>query len=145
MIELTSPTTEHVDRGDEMRIYALLRVAEYVIFDPWTSKLEVFDLDGATRTYRSRMPDESGRFASRVTGLTLGVAVGTYHGVEAPWLRWLTREGVVVQTGRECAAAERARADAETARADAETARADAAAARIAELESALARSESSG
>ena len=161
VIELTSPSTEHVDRGDKMRIYAHLRVAEYVLFDPWTAKLEAYELDGATRTYHLRAPGENGRYASRVTGLALGVVEGTYRNVETKWLRWLTPEGAVLPSSRDLADAVRARAsaetaradaetaradaetsraDAETARADAETARADAATMRIAELEAALAR-----
>ena len=73
VIELTSPSTEHVDRGDKMRIYAqLLHVPEYYIYDPWTARHDAFELDGSTRTDRTRTPDAEGRFASRVTGLSLG-------------------------------------------------------------------------
>jgi Uma2 family endonuclease len=123
VIELTSPSTEHVDRGDKMRIYAkVLHVAEYYLFDPFTGRLEGYELDASTRTYRERTPDEMGRFESHVTGLALGVVPGRYADVDADWLRWMTREGDVVPTGQER-----------------ESARADAAMRRVTELEAQLA------
>src|SRR5580692_10179220 len=52
VIELLSPTTEHVDRGEKMRIYAqLLRVSFYYLFDPLTGALEGYELDHTARAY----------------------------------------------------------------------------------------------
>src|SRR5262249_39160929 len=46
VIELISPSTETVDRGDKMRVYAkILRVANYYLFDPLTLSLEGYALD----------------------------------------------------------------------------------------------------
>jgi hypothetical protein len=105
-IELTSPSTEQVDRGEKMRIYAkLLHVAEYYLFDPFTGRVEGHELDPSTRAYRERMPDERGRFVSRVTGLLLGVVPGRHGDIDADWLRWMTPEGEVLPTGEERAAA----------------------------------------
>ncbi len=160
VIELTSPSTEHVDRGDKMRIYAkLLHVAEYYLFDPFSSRLEGFELDASTRSYRARSPDAEGRFPSRVTGLALGVVPGRSGNVGAPLLRWIGPDGAVLPSGEERAALattgavlataraeqesaraeqQSARADQESARADQESARAAAALRRVAELEAQL-------
>jgi Uma2 family endonuclease len=150
VIELTSPSTEHVDRGEKMRIYArLLRVAEYYLFDPFTGRLEGYQLDPSSRAYRERTPDAQGRLPSPVTGLVLGVAPGRYNDIEADWLRWMTPDGAVLPTGQERAEreaeraereAERAereaeRAEREAERAEREAERADAALRRVAELE----------
>jgi Uma2 family endonuclease len=134
IIELTSPSTEHVDRGDKMRIYAkLLHVAEYYIFDPFSARLEGYELDASTRTYIERTPDERGRLASRVTGLSLGVSRGTSGDITADWLRWFAPDGRLLPTGGEVA-------DSAMARADEATARADEALRRVAELEAMLAK-----
>jgi Uma2 family endonuclease len=119
VIELLSATTEDVDRGDKMRIYAkLLHVPEYYLFDPFTGVLEGYGLEVATRSYRRREPDPDGRLQSAVTGLSLGVVQGKSGGMEAAWLRWFGRDGHVLPTAAERAAAEAARAERETARAD---------------------------
>ena len=130
VIELLSGSTEKVDRGDKMRIYAkLLHVSEYYLFDPFVGVLESYLLDGATRTYRRREPDlPGGDFTSEATGLALGVRAGRYADIDAAWVRWIATDGTVLPTGSE-------RADVERARADAEKARANAALARLAELE----------
>lgn len=139
VIELLSETTEHVDRGDKMRIYAkLLHVSEYYLFDPFTAVFEAYALDASTRTYGRREPDlPGGDFSSAATGLVLGVRPGTIHDIEARWLRWIRPDGYVLPFGLEHRDAERARADAEKVRADAETVRADAEKARA---DAALAR-----
>ncbi len=129
VIELLSESTERVDRGEKMHIYAkLMRVAEYYLFDPFTGVLEGYAIDPSTRTYRRRALDDQGRLASPVTGLMLGVVSGPSSGVEADWLRWLTADGQVVPTGQER----------EAARAEREEARAEEALRRVAELEAQL-------
>jgi Uma2 family endonuclease len=134
VIELVSASTERVDRVDKMRLYAkLLRVAEYYIFDPFTGRLDGFELDPSSRSFRPREPDADGRIHSRATGLSLGVVPGRHHGIEAPWLRWIDPDGAVLPTGAERAAHEEARA------AQAE-ARATAALGRVEELERRLGR-----
>lgn len=52
VIELLSESTEAVDRGEKMRVYAkLLHVSEYYLFDPFSGALEAYTLDQATRSY----------------------------------------------------------------------------------------------
>ncbi len=107
VIELLSESTEHVDRGEKMRIYArLLRVSNYYLFDPITGVLEGYALDPNARAY-VRMPGGPD-LPCPVLGLRLGVRHGLYQGVEADWLRWLDAEGRALPTDEELArAAER--------------------------------------
>ncbi len=138
VIEITSPTTEEVDRGIKKRIYArMLHVSTYVIYDPFTLQLDGFRLEAGQYV---PIACDDGRLDVAPLNLSLGVvADGGRDG--APALRWFEGERLVPLRG-ERAAAEAARADAESARADAESARADAESAR-ADTESARADTES--
>jgi Uma2 family endonuclease len=139
VIELLSETTEHVDRGDKMRIYAkLLHVSNYYLFDPLTGVLEGYTLDTNRRSY-VRMPAE-GDLPCPALGLRLGVRHGLYQGVELDWLRWLDADGRPLPTDEELARA--AEAEARAARAEARAARAEARAAEQREAEQAMARQD---
>ncbi|WP_437544666.1 Uma2 family endonuclease [Sorangium sp. So ce367] len=127
VIELLSESTQAVDRGDKMRIYAkLLHVPEYYLFDPFSGVLEAYVLDRATRSYLPMPPETNGDVVSACLGLRLGVRHGTYRGLAVDWLRWIDAHGRVLQTGEEQARAaeEQARAAEEQARAAEEQARA---------------------
>jgi Uma2 family endonuclease len=102
VIEILSPSTEAVDRGEKMRIYAqLMRVSSYYLFDPLTAVLEGYQLDQSSRSYVPMAPLPDGDLACAVLGLRLGVRRGRYQGVEAEWLRWLDAEGHVLPTDEE--------------------------------------------
>jgi Uma2 family endonuclease len=144
VIELLSESTEDVDRGEKMQVYArVLMVGEYYLFDPWTGVLEGYALDRASRTYR-RMEalDERGTVPCEQLGLRLGVVPGRYHDLEMGFLRWIDQDSRVLPTGEELAAAASARAEQESARAEQESARAEQESAR-ADQESARAEQES--
>jgi len=115
VIELLSPSTEQVDRGEKMRIYAqLLRVSFYYLFDPLTGVLEGYELDHTVRAYVRLAPLSDRDLPCPVLGLRLGVRPGRYQGLEADWLRWLDAEGRPLPTDEEIAGAEaKLRADAE--------------------------------
>jgi Uma2 family endonuclease len=115
VIELISPITEAVDRGDKMRIYEkLLRVSNYYLFDPITGVFEGYELDRYTRSYVRMTPTAGGDLPCPVLGLSLGVRQGLYQGVDASWLRWLDSEDHVLPTDEEAAREEaRRRGDAE--------------------------------
>jgi Uma2 family endonuclease len=167
IIELLSETTEHVDRGEKMRIYARsLKVAEYFLFDPWSGVLEGYELDSPRGTYRRKELDANGRVYCDQVGLWLGKAKSVLYGVEVEWLRWMDEAGrpllvdaeivkiaeqkanVAVEAAniaieKAKAEAERAKAEAERAnaaddRANVEAARADRLAQELAELRSKL-------
>jgi len=102
IIELLSPSTEHVDRGKKMRIYAqVLKVSAYYLYDPFTYELEGYELDPGSTTYRRIQADAGGRVYCRPLDLSLGVVEGEYIGMEIPWLRWIDPEGRVVPTAEE--------------------------------------------
>jgi Uma2 family endonuclease len=135
VIELTSPTTEHVDRSDKMRIYArVLRVAEYFVFDPFSGVLEGYELDAPHGAYRRKEADERGRLYCKQTEMWLGTRPSVLYGVEVNWLRWQDEAGHVVQVPAEAAKDALAYASAESQRADAEARRAEALAAELAQL-----------
>jgi Uma2 family endonuclease len=128
VIELTSPSTEHVDRGVKKDIYArVLHTAEYFLYDPFEQRLDGFRLDTSNWKYVPIEPDEQGRLECTQLGLKLGVVHGKYRGVDAGWLRWLDREGRPLPAAEELAHREAQRAEAETQRAEAEARRAEAA------------------
>ncbi len=152
-IEITSPTTEHVDRGIKMQIYArMLHVSTYVIYDPFTLELEGFRLDGPR--YVPIALDASGHLRVNVLGLSLGVVPDGGVGGD-PALRWFDADGRMIPLederraddaeARAHAAEDRAdaaedRADAAEDRADAAEVRADAAEVRAGAAEAEIAR-----
>ena len=106
VIELLSPSTEDVDRGEKMRVYSkLLRVTHYYLFDPMSGVLEGYTLDPVAREYVSTPPDESGDVPCPALGLRLGIRHGRLLGVEADWLRWIDKAGQVIPTAEEQARA----------------------------------------
>jgi Uma2 family endonuclease len=128
IIELLSDTTEHIDRGEKMRIYSrVLRVAEYFLFDPFSKVLEGYELDPLHASYVRKPTDDLGRLRCERLGLHLATVRGKLHGVETEWLRWLDADGNVLPTSFEAAVVAVSRADAETERANAATERANAA------------------
>lgn len=150
VIEVTSESTAHVDRGEKMQIYAQIwRTPAYFIFDPDTSVLEGFELDTARRCYVRLRPDERGDLAVAPLGLKLGLRHTHYRDHDRPFVRWLDLAGNPLPTANEraqaaaelaAAAAEREAAAVEreaaaTERAEQERARADDLAKRLAELE----------
>ena len=155
VVELLSPSTEAIDRGEKMRIYSQIwRTAHYVLFDPVDARLDAYRL--AQSTYEPISPDARGDMAILGTGLALGRRDLPFRGEPGPWLRWIDEHGEPLPTGAERAGAmltsrderaedaervaraatEEARAATEEARAATERARA--AEHRIAELEAKL-------
>ena len=116
VIELVSESTEHVDRGTKKDMYArVLRVPVYVIYDPFSTRLDAYRLVG--RAYEAIDPDEHGRVFCEPLGIFLGVVHGVKHGIESPWLRWIDRDGNVLLEDSERAREHLARARREAHRA----------------------------
>lgn len=156
VIELLSDRTEHVDRGEKMRIYSKVwRTPVYVLYDPLDHRLEGYALDAVRGEYLPIARDARGDLPITRLGIALGLRGGARHEEPGPWLRWIDpASGDALPEGAELAAMERsraeqekaraeqekARAEQEKARAEQEKARADAAERRLAELEAELAR-----
>jgi len=97
VFELVSESTEAVDRGEKMNIYArVLHVACYVIYDPFSARLDVFRLDASKRAYERVAPNARGHFACEPLGLFVGVVRSTIDAADAPWLRLLDTNGNVL-------------------------------------------------
>lgn len=115
------------DEGEELGTkrgrYSRMKIPHYVVWDPdkilSDTSLHCFELRGDLL-----VPVESSFFPD--LGLRLQPWRGEYEGYEYEWLRWCTADGVVVPTGAELAAKEKALADAAQTRADAAQTRADA-------------------
>jgi Uma2 family endonuclease len=102
VIELLSPSTEEVDRGEKMRVYAkLLRVANCYLFDPIDGRFEGYALDLSRREYVRMQPGPGGDLPCPPLGLGLGVRHGVIEGAESDWLRWLDAQGNVLPTSEE--------------------------------------------
>jgi Uma2 family endonuclease len=126
VIEIVS-NREGDELGKKRRRYASMRIANYVVYDPTRTLggvvLQAFELRGSFY-----VPVEPW-FES--IGLGLVVWDGVFEGVRERWLRWCTRDGIVVPTGAERAEAEHSRAEAERSRADQAEARAHRLSARL--------------
>ena len=136
VIEVTSDSTAHVDRGEKMRIYSQIwHTSAYFIFDPSTEQLEGFKLDETGRRYVPLAADDNGDLEVAALGLKLGLRQTTYRHLARRFVRWLDPSGQALPTAQERVATERTRADVERARADVERARADELQARLRALE----------
>lgn len=126
VIELTSPTTERVDRGVKKDLYQSLRVLNYFIFDPFSKRLDGFSLSPeAAGAYVPISPLPNGDLPCPALGLSVGIRPGRFRSIETEWLRWIGSDGAVFQSGDEAAVAEMQRAAEATQRADEATQRAD--------------------
>jgi Uma2 family endonuclease len=110
VIEVTSPSTVHVDRGEKMRIYSQIwRTSAYFIFDPDTERLDGYQLDPVARRYQPIVPDERGDLDVAVLGLKLGLRRTSYRSYDQPFVRWLFLDGRPLPSSQERAEALEAR------------------------------------
>jgi len=112
VVELTSPSTAHVDRGEKMRIYAQIwRTPAYFIFDPDSEVLDGFALDTARRLYVPLAADADDDFPVGPLGLRIGLRPTRYREHERRFVRWIDAEGNALPIAQERAERERERAD----------------------------------
>lgn len=113
VIEVTSDSTAHVDRGEKMRIYSQIwHTGAYFVFDPETEQLEGYCLDNTGRRYVPLTPDAQGDFEVAALGLKLGLRETTFRYFQRRFVRWIAADGRPLPTSGERADSERQRADA---------------------------------
>jgi Uma2 family endonuclease len=88
----------------------VLRVPNYIIFDPDSGLLEAYALND-TGQYKLRSPDTQQRFWLDELGLALGIWQGTRENRTGYWLRWWNDRGEMLPWGKERAEQERQRAE----------------------------------
>jgi Uma2 family endonuclease len=121
IIELLSPSTEHVDLGFKKQLYEqTFRTPEYFCCGPEVERLLGWRLGQGV--YQEIVPDERGWLWSEELQLWLGGWRGFYMGREHTWLRFYTSEGELVSLPEEAAhqqvLVERQRAETAEQRAD---------------------------
>ncbi len=142
VIELLSESTAVLDKTTKKHVYETqLKVAEYFWFDPFNADNWAGFSMRAGR-YEPIELDERSRLISQRLGLALVRWPGMYRGVEAIWLRWQTRDGILLATPEERAWQAERRVAAETRRAEAEAQRAEAEAQARREAEQRAAQAE---
>lgn len=96
----------------------ILQVPNYVIFEPTTGELEVYQLDSSGR-YQLQPLDADERCWIPALSLFLGVWQGTKEQERSGyWLRWWDDQGTLLLWGAELVAQERQRAEQERQRAE---------------------------
>ncbi|HEY9603981.1 MAG TPA: Uma2 family endonuclease [Allocoleopsis sp.] len=78
----------------------VLEVPNYVIFEPDSGELEVYQLDDSRR-YELRNPDANNRYWIAQMRLFLGVWQGTRENRTGYWLRWWDENGELLLWGSE--------------------------------------------
>ncbi|BAZ23744.1 hypothetical protein NIES4073_46330 [Kalymmatonema gypsitolerans NIES-4073] len=78
----------------------VLEVPNYVIFEPDTGELEVYQLNDSKR-YQLRNPDANNRYWIAEMGLFLGIWQGTRENRTGYWLRWWDENGKLLLWGSE--------------------------------------------
>jgi Uma2 family endonuclease len=101
----------------------ILRVPDYVIFEPEAGTLEIRRLIG--ESYQLQQADEQGRYWIASLNLFLGIWLGTKADRRGRWLRWWDADGHLLLWGAESLEQERQRAEQEHHRAEQEHYRAE--------------------
>ncbi len=143
IVELMSETTKAIDLGEKKDLYErIFHTPEYFCYDPDGRALTGWRL--GVRKYVPIKGDKNGRLWSEELDLFLGPWDGEYLHRAGEWIRFFTKNGRLVKTGKEAEAANVVRVAAdleqEKARAEQEAARADQAEAEVARLKQELAQ-----
>jgi Uma2 family endonuclease len=139
IIELLSPSTAHIDRGEKKHLYErTFHTTNYFIFDPFDPQsLKGWQLDNKHQ-YQPLETNELGWLWCETLQLWLGVWEGQIRREPAKgtccWLRFFDREKNLILLPEEIAEQEQQRAEQERQRAEQEQQRAERLAARLREL-----------
>lgn len=71
----------------------ILKVPNYIIFDPDRGELEVYRLDKNSEKYQIQTPDQNQRYWIEEIKLYLGMWEGTRENITTKWLRWWDEKG----------------------------------------------------
>jgi Uma2 family endonuclease len=96
----------------------ILKVPNYIIFEPDSGSLEIYHLETTTEQYILQEPDENQHYWIAEMNLYLGVWQGTRENRAGKWLRWWDEQGNLLSWGFELAEQERQRAEQERQRAE---------------------------
>jgi hypothetical protein len=102
----------------------VLRVPNYVIFEPESGLLEVYRLNDSGQ-YKLASANSQQKFWIGELGLSLGIWQGTRENRTGYWLRWWNDQNELLPWGKEQAEQERQRAEQERHRAEQERQRAE--------------------
>ncbi len=95
----------------------ILRVPDYVIFEPDSGTLEVYHLNDAGQ-YKIQSPDDQQRYWIEALNLFLGIWQGSRENRTGYWLRWWTDQEEMLLWGTEKVEQELQRAEQELQRAE---------------------------
>lgn len=120
IIELVSPTTAKIDRGEKLKLYTKrFRVREYFCYDPATEKLQGWRRGSNDKTEPIEQ-EADGSMWSEELGLYLGLWDGVYLDHSGCWMRFFKPDDKLVLTDGESESAARRRAEAKAEAAEAE-------------------------
>ncbi|MBE9003492.1 Uma2 family endonuclease [Fortiea sp. LEGE XX443] len=89
----------------------ILKVPNYIIFEPDSGSFEMYRLDDKTDRYTVETPNDNQRYWIAAVSLYLGVWQGTRENRTGYWLRWWDEQGKLLLWGFELAEQERQRAE----------------------------------
>ncbi|MBD6617632.1 Uma2 family endonuclease [Komarekiella sp. 'clone 1'] len=89
----------------------ILKVPNYIIFEPDSGSFEMYRLQQTTQQYILQEPDENQRYWIAEMNLYLGVWQGSRENRTGQWLRWWDEQGNLLLWGSELAEQERQRAE----------------------------------
>lgn len=96
----------------------ILKVPNYIIFEPDKGELEVYRLDNNSEQYKIETPDQNQRYWIEEIKLYLGIWEGTREGLTTKWLRWWDEQGNLLLWSSELVEQEKQRAEQEKQRAE---------------------------
>lgn len=89
----------------------ILKVPNYIIFEPDSSVLEVYRLDNNREKYKIQTPDQNQRYWIEEINLYLGVWSGIRENLRCTWLRWWDEQGNLLLWASELVEQQKQRAD----------------------------------
>ncbi|QYX30853.1 Uma2 family endonuclease [Sphaerospermopsis torques-reginae] len=96
----------------------ILKVPNYIIFEPDRGELEVYRLDKNSEQYQIETPDQNQHYWIEEIKLYLGIWEGTRENLTTKWLRWWDEKGNLLLWSSELVAQKQQEIEVEKQRAD---------------------------